>query len=254
MKNNLEIQPTTNLFQFIDDSPDVSDKKFNYTTDSVDWAKWSWNPVTGCHHGCKYCYARDIANRFPKTFPKGFDYDVHWDRFNAPNTTKIPRNKVDEPGIHNVFVGSMTDLFGEWVDGGVIQEILNVCEASPQWKYIFLTKNPKRLLDFKFPTNSLVGTTVDVKARVGTALEVMPQVKAPVKFISVEPMLEDLEIDDLTGIDWVIIGSQTTGSNVTFHPEWEWVKKLHETAISQNVPVYWKPNLYKKFKQFPEGA
>ena len=65
-----EIQEIKNL--------EKSTSRFNETGDSIEWAKWTWNPVTGCHHGCKYCYARDLANRprFRKYFPKGFDYHV----------------------------------------------------------------------------------------------------------------------------------------------------------------------------------
>ncbi len=140
------------------------------------------------------CYARDIANRF---YGEKFEYTVHRERFSAPHNTKIPKWRLDEPGIHNVFVCSMADLFGDWVEEEVVQEILDICAATPQWNYIFLTKNPKRLLEFEFPKNSWVGTTVHEKSMVAKALEIMPKVNAPVKFLSCEPLLEDLEITDL---------------------------------------------------------
>ena len=234
------------------DDPTVSNSKFNESNENIDWAKWSWNPVTGCRNGCLYCYGRSIATHYPDTFPKGFDYDVHRDRFNAPRNTKIPEAKIKEEGIRNVFVCSMADLFGDWVEIEVIREILDICSNTPQWNYIFLTKNPTRLLEFEFPANSAVGTTVDVKSRVATAVEIMPQVKAPIKFISCEPLLEDLELDDLSWIDWIIIGSQTDGARIAVHPEWAWIKRLQELADSQNIPTYWKPNLYRKFKNYPK--
>lgn len=86
----------------------MTQKKFNFTNDSISWAKWSWNPVTGCLHDCKYCYARDIANRFTGHFKPEF----HEDRLTAPYCTKIPKNRINESGIQNVFVCSMADLFG----------------------------------------------------------------------------------------------------------------------------------------------
>ena len=223
MPKNNEFQKVEQLKSDSDGSEliEVNNKRFNRTNDSIEWAKWSWNPVTGCLHDCKYCYSRRIAHRFYK---EQFEYVVHRDRFLAPHNTKIPKGRLDEPGIHNVFVCSMADLFGDWVEEDVIQEILDICAATPQWTYIFLTKNPKRLLDFEFPKNSWVGATIDVKSRVATTLDIMPRVHAAVKFLSCEPLLEDIDVNELPGIDWLILGAQT---NPDIQPQWEWVEKLH---------------------------
>lgn len=224
---------------------------FNETNDNIEWAKWSWNPVTGCRHGCKYCYARDIANRF---YNEKFDYTVHRNRLTAPLNTNIPDKRRSEAGINNVFVCSMADLFGEWVETEVIQEVLDTCAASPQWNYLFLTKNPRRLLEFVFPENSWVGTTVDVQSRVDDAVEIMPQVKAPIKFISCEPFLEDLGFNTLEGIDWVIIGgcSQTSGGPA-IQPQWKWVEDLLWTARDCGCKVYFKTNLETRPKEYPKN-
>ena len=222
---------------------------FNSTNYNIEWGCWSWNPVTGCYNNCPFCYAKWQAHRF---YEEKFEYSVHRERFPAPHNTKIPKGRADEPGIHNVFVCSMADLFGDWVEEEVIQEILDICATTPQWTYIFLTKNPKRLLDFEFPKNSWVGTTVHEKSYVEAALSIVPKVNAPVKFISFEPLLEDLEIEDLTGIDWVIIGGCTeTPGYPAFQPEWEWVWKLQELADKQGIPTYWKPNLETRPKNYP---
>lgn len=231
---------------------------FNLTNDNIEWAKWSWNPVTGCYHGCKYCYARDIAIRFGnQSLPKEkrFDYTVHRNRFAAPTNTKIPHDKLAVPGIHNVFVCSMADLFGRWVETEVIQEILDICESSPQWNYLFLTKNPKRLLEFTFPKNSWVGATVDIKSRVESAVDVMPRVRAPIKFISCEPFLEDLGFNTLEGIDWVIIGgcSESSGGPA-IQPQWEWVEDLMWIARDCGCKIYFKPNLETRPKEYPTNS
>ena len=228
---------------------------FNETNDNIDWAKWSWNPVTGCRYGCKYCYARDIANRFNAG---NFEYTVHNDRFRAPYDSKIPKKREKEAGINNVFVCSMADLFGDWVETNVIQEVLDVCRDTPQWTYIFLTKNPKRLIDYDFPVNSWVGTTVDCNARVANALKYMPQVKAPVRFLSCEPLLEDLNIDSLRGFEWLIIGAQSKTTEVPeFQPEQQWVTKLISTARKVGAKVFIKPNLKieldERPQEFPES-
>jgi protein gp37 len=178
---------------------------------------------------------------------------VHRNRLTAPVNTKIPKKRINEEGIHNVFVCSMADLFGDWVETEVIQEILDVCEASPQWNYLFLTKNPKRLLEFTFPDNSWVGTTVDCNARVANALKYMPHVKAPVRFLSCEPLLEDLNIESLHGFDWLIIGAQSKQTEVPeFQPEQQWVTKLISTAREAGIKVFIKPNLRVELPDRPK--
>ena len=128
----------------------------------IDWADATWNPVTGCLHGCEYCYARRIAERFGSNqmpiftdYPVldkpvrsvGFDGEkIHPYPFDF--TPTFHRYKLDEPQRwkkpRNIFVCSMADLFGEWVPDEWIREVINACLAAPQHRYMFLTKNPGR--------------------------------------------------------------------------------------------------------------
>ncbi len=237
--------------------------KFNRTNDNIEWAKWTWNPVTGCEHGCPYCYARDIANRFYK---EGFKPTFHPDRLNAPNNTKIPKKDETEPGIRNVFVCSMADLFGDWVPQEWIDSVLEVVRNTPQWTYLFLTKNPKRYVGIDWPKNAWVGATIDKQERVIetlNAFEVMESNgnRPKVTFISFEPLLEDIDLlprmaEPASGVDWIIIGGQSVsgGNQPPKQPEWEWVEHLFETARSENVPVYFKPNLTIRPKEYPHGG
>ncbi|MGO9571750.1 MAG: DUF5131 family protein [Desulfomonilaceae bacterium] len=220
--------------------------KFNATTESIEWAKWTWNPVTGCLHGCTYCYARDLANRFYTDMPEGERFTPRYrpERLKAPWNTRIPKSREKEKGIRNVFVCSMSDLFGEWVEQEWIDSVLDVCEKTREWTYIFLTKNPKRLATVKFPPNSWVGTTIDFKARVKPALKAMEKVKASVRFISCEPLKQDLTFPTLEHIDWVIVGGQSKCSGEdAFQPEWEWVRHVEEQARKYGCRLYFKPNL-----------
>jgi len=143
-----------------------------------------------------------------------------------------------------VFVCSMADLFGEWVEEDWIKKVLNVCQDTPQWTYIFLTKNPSRLPTITFPKNCWVGTTVDRQERAGPALKAMAQVKATVRFISCEPLLEDLTFPTLEDIDWIIVGAQRKTVHCEgIQPKWEWVRHLEQQARDAKKPLYLKPNL-----------
>lgn len=146
----------------------------------IEWCDSTWNPVTGCLHGCKYCYARKIAERFApyeiydpeialqrNAIKKGglngakcpIILDYPWQQKNKSGTIQdaaypfgfmptFHRYRMDEPTRwktpHTIFVCSMADLFGEWVPDEWIQEIFATCEGTPQHQYLFLTKNPKR--------------------------------------------------------------------------------------------------------------
>jgi protein gp37 len=233
--------------------PKTKDHKpqFNSTNENIDWAKWSWNPVTGCLHGCPYCYARDIANRF---YDHGFEPHFYPDRLSAPENTKVP-NK-EGIGWRNVFVCSMGDLFGAWVEQDWIDQVMEAVRNNQQWNFLFLTKNPARLADVWWPENAWVGTTVDCQARVDAAERAFSEMakkgnKPVVSFISFEPLSEPITIN-LEDVDWVIIGGQSKSSQAAAEqPLWDWVEDLHNQARYYGCKVYWKPNLKVRPQEYP---
>ena len=147
----------------------------------IEWCDRTWNPVTGCLHGCEYCYARGLANRF-----KGGGYGKERGMFIAPYKPDVfkPPYVLDEqqlaatkdgwyreapypfgfePTFHryrlgepkrlkepqNIFVVSMGDIFGSWVPTKWIIDVIDSCLAAPQHRYLFLTKNPARYKDLQ---------------------------------------------------------------------------------------------------------
>jgi protein gp37 len=222
--------------------------KFNKTNKSISWANWSWNPVTGCRHGCKYCYARTMTKRFKKIFPNGFEPSFYPERLAAPFNTKAP-SKSDGPAARNVFTVSMGDLFGEWVEQPWIDQVMDTVRQTQQWNYIFLTKNPQRLATIDWPENAWVGTTVDTQARVAAAEEAFESVNAKVKFVSCEPLLEEIKFSRLELFNWIIIGAQT---RPTIQPDRLWVNSLITQACEVGCKIYCKPNLTACVKEFPE--
>jgi len=212
---------------------------FNITNQNVDWAKWTWNPITGCKHGCPYCYARDIANRFKENFPKGFEPHFRERRLKAPENTKVGKDENN-----GVFVCSMSDMFGDWVSDEWIRKILKVCYRNTQWRYIFLTKNPKRYQDFNpWPDNCLVGATVDVQDRVKQTEDAFENIEAKYKFISCEPLSEELTFNKINLFYRVIIGARSKTANLpAMKPKKDWVMSLTKQAWESGIDIYCKPN------------
>lgn len=196
----------------------------------IDWCDSSWNPVTGCLHGCKYCYARGIAERFG-TLLKGFQPEDEGLTFtpDAPETfyeldepVRDENGKIEPypanfyPTLHryrldiparwtkpkNIFVCSMADLFGKWVPDEWIKAVMDACYTAPQHRYLFLTKNPDRYYD----TIEYLETDVKVEPGAeypemwfGASATTNEQLKraydTPARWISVEPILERIEAD-----------------------------------------------------------
>jgi len=242
--------------------------QFNSTNEMVDWAWWTWNPVTGCWHGCPYCYARDIANRFYET---KFEPTFYPGRLRAPQNmkpmsverikTEAQKRRIKLEDAHvfakNVFTCSMADLFGKWVPEEWIFQVFQAVKLSPEWNFLFLTKFPQRLQEINdklggFPDNVWVGTTVDTQSRVSLAEKSFKNIQAKVKWLSIEPMLEPLNFESLDMFDLIAIGGQSrTTKEPEFQPEWFWVESLMKQARESNTSVYFKENLKARPKELP---
>jgi protein gp37 len=150
----------------------------------------------------------------------------------------------------------MADLFGRWVPDDWIESVFESCRQSPEWNYLFLTKFPQRYEKLDFPETSWVGTTVDEQKRVVNAEKAFRKIDVPLKWLSVEPMLESLKFSDLRMFDWVVIGGCSRSSGAPeFFPNPRWVLELTDQAIAAGCKVYWKENISKTvgmFKELPD--
>ncbi|WP_262402746.1 phage Gp37/Gp68 family protein [Actinomadura sp. CNU-125] len=215
----------------------------------MSWAKWSWNPVTGCLHGCDYCYARAITARWPDAYPAGFTPLFHEERLDAPTNTTIPAAHADDEAYKRVFVCSMADLYGRWVPDEWIGRVHEAMLASPEWQYILLTKFPGRYVGLDMPPGAWIGTSVDEQKRVRIAEDAFRKIDGgAVKWLSLEPLKEPLEFTDLSVFDWVVIGAQTEtrqpdGAVPAFAPPFEWVARIVAQAREAGCKVHLKPNL-----------
>jgi len=245
---------------------------FNATPgEGISWAAWSWNPVTGCEHGCPYCYAREIATsaRAAATYPVGFTPLFHRERLDAPANTSVPRS--GDPAKRRVFVCSMADLYGRWVPKKWVDQVHASEIENPQWTYIHLTKFPKRYLDVALPPTGWIGASVDEQKRVKVTEETFARIEGvAVKWVSLEPLLGPLEFTDLSMFDWVVIGAQTetrqpAGVIPASQPKfWEWVVPIVAAAKAAGCKVHMKPNLLGRvhpqspgmelLNEYPEAA
>jgi len=234
----------------------VNKRLFNKTNDNVEWALWTWNPITGCLHDCAYCYARDIANRFYEYLPfdSRFAPVFYPDRLSAPANTKVPKlTQVTDPvkklGLQNVFVCSMADLFGKWVPSEWIEAVLEQVWLNPQWNFLFLTKFPTRMSEFEYPSNAWLGTTVDRQYAVERAEKAFHKLKnngyQGIAWLSCEPMMERLTFSSLEMFDWVVIGGASKSTRTPeFRPPQEWVTHLQAQARVAGCKIYEKTNLH----------
>lgn len=233
----------------------------------IDWCDYTWNPVTGCYHGCEYCYARKIANRFGKIDDRlkdKFDDLLYSECFAKPDNPfpnlfkpTFHRYRLDEPKKlkkpSNIFVVSMGDLFGSWVPDSWIKNIFKACKEAPQHRYLFLTKNPRRYEsindDFE---NFWYGATVTDNKSYELALSSFMQQAVNSEntfntFLSIEPILEDINIISYDGyitlVKWIIVGAETGNRKDKVRPKKEWIIKIKDKCKEMNIPIFMKESL-----------
>jgi len=229
------------------------DFSFNSTNENVDWAAYTTNPVCGCMHDCAYCYAWYQAEGLSR-YKQGFQPTFFPGRL-LGFSQMTPPEEIDHPREKNVFVGSMSDIFGKWVPEWMIQAILDAAEQNDGFDHLFLTKFPQKLSQFDFPDNAWVGTTVDKKHRVDLAERHFEEVDAKVKWLSCEPLLEDVahQLDDLSMFDCAVIGAQQEYRDIEEkQPELDWVINLYRKAKEAGCKVYFKENLDVFPKELPQ--
>lgn len=208
-------------------------------TTKIEWTDKTWNPITGCTKfsaGCQNCYAEVMARRLQamgqEKYKKGFTLTLHEDSLQEPMLWKKP---------HTIFVCSMSDLFHKDVSFDFIDKVMNIIKQTPHHRYQILTKRAERMKEYfsnrENPKNVWLGVTVENKMS-KSRIDVLRTLNAPIRFLSCEPLLEDLGVIDLGNIDWVIVGGE---SGRCARPMLEeWVLSIKKQCEKQETAFFFK--------------
>jgi protein gp37 len=211
---------------------------------SIEWTDATWNPVRGCTKispGCAHCYAETFAERFRGVkghpYEQGFDLRLVPDKLCEPLRWRTPRM---------IFVNSMSDLFHDQVPEGYIAAVAKVMVAANWHTYQVLTKRSERLRELLNSTLSFAakqqhiwwGVSIEDRKYGFPRLRDLQAAEASIRFLSVEPLLEDLGSLDLAGIDWVIVGGESGPGARPMKKEW--VTSIRDQCKEAAVAFFFK--------------
>lgn len=249
----------------------------------IEWCDSTWNPVTGCLHGCPYCYAEKIAKRFG-----GYQLDYELDSFHPPRYEPLPgeaddnglmvldaplrhwsgahgvtnapypyrfrptfhRYRLEEPARktkgQTIFVCSMADLFGKWVPTRWIVDVLDACLAAPQHRYLFLTKNPQRYIELDKVALLPRQDNFWYGSTATTMDALIFKSDKHNTFVSIEPILEPFYYPYIPPAlldDWYIIGAETGSRAEKVVPERKWVENIVQLCEDNGKPLFMKDSM-----------
>lgn len=205
----------------------------------IEWTDITWNPITGCtqySEGCQNCFAMNMHKRLTVMGVEKYSQPFNKVVFHKEALYQHKFSRLDKKG-KLIFVNSMSDTFHKDITDSQIKELLDECEWNDPNIFQILTKRAERIVNFEYPFNVWLGVTVET-AKHKDRIEYLRQTNAPVKFLSCEPLLEDLGELDLMGIDWVICGGESGHKARPMHPDW--VRNIQRQCEKQNVPFFFK--------------
>jgi protein gp37 len=211
---------------------------------SIEWTDATWNPVRGCTKispGCTHCYAETFAERFRGVkghpFEQGFDLRLVPEKLNAPTLWRKPLR---------IFVNSMSDLFHEQVTDDYIADVAGVMAQANWHTYQVLTKRSARMTELLRTRLSFAaalphiwwGVSVENQRYGLPRIDHLRSAPARTRFLSIEPLLEDLGVVNLTGIHWVIVGGES--GHGARPMERKWVVSIRKQCRENGVPFFFK--------------
>lgn len=210
------------------------------TGTNIEWTEMTWNPTVGCTKispGCKNCYAEKMAERLRAMGTSGYE--------NGFELTLLPIRLEDplrrkKPTVY--FVNSMSDLFHEDVPFDYVDRVFEVISRAHWHTFQILTKRADRLAEYfgarTAPVNAWLGVSVEDRKYGIPRIDFLRTVNATVRFLSVEPLLEELGEMNLAQIQWVIVGGE---SGPKARPmKKEWVESIRMQCEEQGAAFFFK--------------
>ncbi|MDR2652172.1 MAG: phage Gp37/Gp68 family protein [Prevotellaceae bacterium] len=208
-------------------------------TTKIEWTEATWNPSIGCSKvtaGCKNCYAEIMARRLQAMgiaeYEDGFEFKILPERLHQPENVKKSTK---------FFVNSMSDLFHEKMPFDFLDKVFEVITNTPQHNYQILTKRAHILQKYfsnrTAPANVWLGVTVEHE-KTKHRIDILKEIDASLRFISIEPLIGDVGTLDLTGIHWVIVGGESGMSARPMNPQW--AINVQKQCSEQHVAFFFK--------------
>lgn len=207
----------------------------------IQWTDETWNPTTGCNRvsrECTFCYAEKLSVQYQKRsvpgYGRGFDFNLQPQRLGKPK---------EIAGAKYIFAGSMSDLFHERCPDDYILDVFDVMNEADQHVYQCLTKRPERIVEMEphlpWGKNIWAGTSVG-RPEAKDRIDLLRETNADVKWISAEPLVNDLGDLDLTGIDWVVMGGESGPKDKIKELDLQWIQDIIQQCRDQGVTPFVK--------------
>ena len=215
----------------------------------IEWTDVTWNPFTGCTNvspGCDNCYMHAMYPRLNSMGVKGYEKDGE--------TVQVVRSRLDGPQQwgrppKRIFVNSMSDTFHPHIPRVHLDFLMIKMWSYMEHTFQVLTKRPGRAVAWykevgqyrwPWPAHIHLGTSVETQ-KYAPRIEVLARVPAPVKFVSAEPLLGELDLTsymDAGQIQWLIVGGE---SGPRARPmDLDWARDLRDQAVLRGIPFFLK--------------
>lgn len=210
------------------------------TQSRIEWTEQTWNPTVGCTKispGCKNCYAETMAKRLQAIGVRGYERGFRLTLMPGRLAEPLERQK---PTVY--FVNSMSDLFHDKVPFEYVERVFEVMTQARQHTFQVLTKRAERMAQYcrgrPIPPNAWLGVSVENRKHGLPRIDALRRIPATVRFLSVEPLLEDLGDIDLSDIHWVIVGGESGRRARPMRVEW--VDRIKRQCDQLHVPFFFK--------------
>jgi len=215
----------------------------------IGWCNMTWNPAVGCKRNCDYCYGRAMNERF--------GFIKKWD---SPEWKEKNFNKRFPQRSQKIFIGSMSEIRfwkREW-----ISKVFKKVKGYSLHTFQFLTKYPYIYHRLEFPPKAWLGFTVTINKDLANGILHIKKLRdfslngKYLYFVSIEPILEEINPLDLIFLDWVILGAETGKRKGKIIPKKDWIERIVKFCQDNDIPVYLKDSLRGiypvEIKEFPE--